>query len=58
MNLMLINVPTRRFGRSAERMKAWMSADLSQLDLLAIQIDGMHISNDVAVMQQSIENGG
>ena len=69
MNLMLINVSTRRFGRavrlpegdiatapgagvsksavsrrfvalSAERMKAWMSADLSQLDLLAIQIDG------------------
>jgi putative transposase len=67
MNLMLINVSTRRFGRavrlpegdipvgkgvgvsksavsrrfvalSAERMAEWMAADLSQLDLLAIQI--------------------
>ena len=79
MNLMLINVSTRRFGRavrlpegdiaaapgagvsksavsrrfvalSAERMKAWMSADLSQFDLLAIQIDGMHISNELTLL--------
>ncbi len=79
MNLMLINVSTRRFGRavrlpegditavpgagvsksavsrrfvalSAERMKAWMSEDLSQLDLLAIQIDGMHISNELTLL--------
>jgi transposase-like protein len=79
MNLMLINVSTRRFGRavrlpegdiaatagsgvsksavsrrfvalSAERMKAWMSADLSQRDLLAIQIDGMHISNELTLL--------
>jgi putative transposase len=79
MNLMLINVSTRRFGRavrlpegdisaapgagvsksavsrrfvalSAERMKAWMSADLSQLDLLAIQIDGMHVTSELTVL--------
>ena len=79
MNLMLINVSTRRFGRavrlpegdiaatpgagvsksavsrrfvalSAERMKVWMSADLSQLDLLAIQIDGMHVSNELTLL--------
>jgi len=79
MNLMLINVSTRRFGRavrlpegdiaaapgagvsksavsrrfvalSAERMKAWMSADLSPQDLLAIQIDGMHISNELTLL--------
>jgi transposase-like protein len=79
MNLMLINVSTRRFGRavrlpegdiaaapgagvsksavsrrfvalSTERMKAWMSTDLSQLDLLAIQIDGMHISNELTLL--------
>jgi putative transposase len=31
-------------------MKAWMSADLSQLDLLAIQIDGMHISNQLTLL--------
>ena len=79
MNLMLINVSTRRFrragasagrryrsaawrrcvevggvspvrGASAERMKAWMSGDLSQFDLLAIQIDGMHISNELTLL--------
>jgi len=72
MNLMLINVSTRRFGRavrlpegdvptvvadgrsksavsrrfvelSAERMAEWMAADLSELDLLAIQIDGLQV---------------
>jgi len=79
MNLMLINVSTRRFGRavrlpegdiaappgagvsksavsrrfvalSAERMKAWMAADLAQLDLLAIQIDGMQITNELTML--------
>jgi putative transposase len=79
MNLMLINVSTRRFGRavrlpegdipvghgagvsksavsrrfvtlSAERMAEWIAADLSQLDLLAIQIDGMHISDDLTLL--------
>jgi len=79
MNLMLINVSTRGFGRavrlpegdiaappgagvsksavsrrfvalSAERMKAWMSADLAQLDLLAIQIDGMQITNELTML--------
>jgi putative transposase len=79
MNLMLINVSTRRFGRavrlsegdipvadgagvwksavsrrfvalSAERMAEWMAADLSQLDLLAIQIDGIHISDELTLL--------
>jgi putative transposase len=79
MNLMLINVSTRRFGRavrlpagdipvargagvsksavsrrfvalSAARMAEWMAADLSQLDLLAIQIDGMHISEELTLL--------
>ena len=79
MNLMLINVSTRRFGRavrlpggdipatagagvsksavsrrfvalSAAQMKAWMAADLSQLDLLVIQIDGIHIENDLVLL--------
>jgi hypothetical protein len=71
LNLMLIDVLTRRFGRAvrlpegdlsaakgtgvsksavsrrfvaAERMAAWMAADLSELDLLIIQIDGIHIA--------------
>ena len=79
MNLMQINVSTRRFGRavrlpegdiaatagsgvsksavsrrfvalSAARMSKWMAADLSQLDLLAIQIDGMHVSSELTLL--------
>src|SRR3954467_4388290 len=34
---------SRRFvALSAERMAAWMTQDLSGLDLLAVQIDGLH----------------
>src|SRR5712691_597811 len=79
MNLMLINVSTRKFGRavrlpegdvpaengaglsksaasrrfvglSAERMKEWMASDLSKLDLLVIQIDGIHIEGDLVLL--------
>jgi putative transposase len=79
LNLMLINVSTRRFNRavrlpggdisaangtglsksavsrrfvalSAERMAEWMTADLSKLDLLIIQIDGIHIEEDLMLL--------
>ena len=79
LNLMLINVSTRKFGRavrlpggdiaapkgtgvtksavsrrfvalSAERMKEWMAANLSMLDLLVIQIDGIHIKEDLMLL--------
>ncbi len=79
MNLMLINVSTRKFGRavrlpegdvptakgdgrsksavsrrfvalSAERMAAWMASDLSQLELLAIQIDGLHVKDELVLV--------
>jgi len=79
MNLMLINVSTRKFGRavrlpggdvpaengaglsksaasrrfvalSAERMKEWMASDLSKLNLLVIQIDGIHIEEDLVLL--------
>jgi len=79
MNLMLINVSTRKFGRavrlpegdipvkkgdgtsksatsrrfvalSADKMKKWMSADLSNLDLLVIQIDGLHIKDEMVMV--------
>src|SRR5712675_812846 len=79
LNLMPINVSTRRFGRavrlpegdisaakgtgvsksavsrrfvalSAERMAEWMAADLSELDLLIIQIDGIHIEEDLTLL--------
>jgi putative transposase len=42
---------SRRFvALSAERMAAWMNADLSQLDLLVIQIDGLHIGDDLVLV--------
>ena len=79
LNLMLMNVSTRKFGRavrlpggdipaergagvtksavsrrfvalSAEKMQAWMAADLSGLDLLVIQIDGIHIDQDLILL--------
>jgi transposase-like protein len=79
MNLMLINVSTRNFGRavrlpegdipvqkgdgasksaasrrfvalSAAKMQEWMSADLSKLNLLVIQIDGLHIKDELVMV--------
>lgn len=79
MNLMLIGVSTRRFGRavrlpegdvpagpgagvsksaasrrfvalSAERLAQWLATDLSGLDLLAVQIDGIHIAEDLMLV--------
>ena len=79
MNLMLIGVTTRRFGRavrlpegdvpagsgsgvsksaasrrfvalSAERLGAWLAEDLSGLDLLAVQIDGIHLAEDLLLV--------
>ena len=42
---------SRRFvALSAERMKRWMAADLSNLDLLIIQIDGIHIDEDLMLL--------
>ena len=72
MNLMLVNVATRKFGRavrlagahlpetsgsglsksavsrrfkslSQAKFEVWMQTDLSDLDLVAIQIDGLHL---------------
>jgi transposase-like protein len=79
MNLMLINVSTRKLGRavrlpegdlsavagdgtsksaasrrfvalSAARMAEWMASDLSRLDLLVIQIDGLRIGHDLVLV--------
>lgn len=79
MNLMLINVSTRKFRRavrlpetgvSAEagsglsksavsrrfkaltqaRLDEWMASDLSKLDLLVIQIDGLHIEENLLMV--------
>jgi putative transposase len=88
MNLMLINVSTRRFGRavrlpegdvpagpgsgvsksaasrrfvalSAEKLADFMAGDLSALDLLVIQIDGLHVSDElVLVAAMGIDGAG
>jgi putative transposase len=79
MNLMLLNVSTRKFRRavrhpegdvpasagsgvsksaasrhfvalSAERMREWLAADLSGLDLLVVQIDGIHITEQLVLI--------
>jgi putative transposase len=42
---------SRRFvALSAQRMAEWMASDLSRLDLLVIQIDGLHIGNDLVLV--------
>jgi len=42
---------SRRFvALSAERMAGWMGSDLSRLDLVVIQIDGLHIGNDLVLV--------
>ena len=42
---------SRRFVElSADRMAEWMASDLSQLDLLAIQIDGLHIEEELILL--------
>jgi transposase-like protein len=79
MNLMLINVSTRKFGRAVRlpeaavpaeagsglsksavsrrfkalteaRLAEWMGSDLSRLDLLVIQIDGLHLDDDLLMI--------
>jgi len=79
MNLMLINVSTRKFRRavrlpegdvpapagsgvsksaasrhfvalSSARLEEWMAADLSGLDILVVQIDGIHISEHIVLV--------
>ena len=42
---------SRRFvALSAARMKQWMASDLSGLDLLVIQIDGIHMDEDLILI--------
>ena len=42
---------SRRFiALSAKRLAEWMASDLSNLDLLVIQIDGLHIGNDLVLV--------
>jgi putative transposase len=50
---------SRRFvALSAERLAEWMASDLSKLDLLIIQIDGLHIGNDLVLVAALGIDGG
>jgi hypothetical protein len=45
------SVASRHFvALSAARMKEWMGADLSALDIMVVQIDGIHISEHLVLV--------
>lgn len=79
MNLMVMNMATRKFGRAVRlpeagvsakagsglsksavsrrfkaltqaRLDEWMASDLSELDLVAIQIDGLHLDDHLLMI--------
>jgi putative transposase len=42
---------SRRFvALSQARMETWLKSDLSKLDLLVIQIDGLHVAEDIVLI--------
>lgn len=50
---------SRRFvALSGAKLKEWLSADLSGLDLLVIQIDGLHVGDQVLVAAIGIDGAG
>ena len=50
---------SRRFvALSRKKMKAWLASDLSELDLLVIQIDGLHVGDHVLVAAIGVDGDG
>lgn len=50
---------SRRFvALSRKKMKAWLAADLSELDLLVIQIDGLAVGDHVLVAAVGVDGAG
>jgi transposase-like protein len=50
---------SRRFvALSRKKMRAWLAADLSELDLLVIQIDGLHVGDHVLVAAIGVDGAG
>jgi transposase-like protein len=50
---------SRRFvALSRKKMKAWLAKDLSELDLLVIQIDGLHVGDHVLVAAIGVDGAG
>jgi len=50
---------SRRFvALSRKKMKAWLSTDLSDLDLMVIQIDGIHVGDHVLIAAIGVDGEG
>jgi transposase-like protein len=50
---------SRRFvALSRKKMKVWLASDLSELDLLVIQIDGLHVGDHVLVAAIGVDGKG
>jgi transposase-like protein len=50
---------SRRFvALSRKKMRAWLASDLSALDLLVIQIDGIHVGEHVLVTAIGVDGAG
>lgn len=50
---------SRRFvALSRKKMRAWLNSDLSALDLLVIQIDGLHVGDHVLVAAVGVDGAG
>jgi hypothetical protein len=50
---------SRRFvALSTAKLKEWLASDLSRLDLLVIQIDGLHVGDHVLVVAIGIDGAG
>ena len=50
---------SRRFvALSRKKMKAWLASDLSELDLLVIQIDGLHVGYHVLMAAIGVDGNG
>ena len=50
---------SRRFvALSRKKMKAWLASDLSELDLLVIQIDGLHVGDHVLMAAIGVDGNG
>jgi transposase-like protein len=50
---------SRRFvALSRKKMRAWLTSDLSTLDLLVIQIDGLHVGDHVLMAAIGVDGNG
>ncbi len=50
---------SRRFvALSRKKMRQWLGSDLSELDLLVIQIDGLHVGDHVLVAAVGVDGNG